>query len=1223
MSNDPYFGIPIPKTVSKESSSSDVISTTMHSDAPISEQLSKWTKDHPLQNIIGDPYRPVSTRLQLHEQALFCYYDAFLTSVKPKTYKDELTQSYWIKAMQKELHEFECLEVWELVPHPDKVTVITLKWIYKKEGIDFEESFAPVARLEAVQIFLAFAAHMNMIVYKMDVKTAFLNGILREEVYISQPDGLVDPNLFPPLDNPELTIQRRSRVDPTLLNNFEMATEGNGDPPVPDLRTMEELCQPTLNGRGGPIAPIAIQATNFGLKNDTIQQVQNSCQFHGLSGDDANKNLDKFLHVTQSIKVNRVTDDALRLYLFPHSLTHYATTWFDCLPRNSINIFEQMAKMFLRKYFPPSMVAKLRKEITNFCQRLHESLFEAWEHYKLSIYRCPNHNMLPVTQIDNFYNVLTLRHRDTINAAARGTFMKRHPEECYDLIKNMTAHHNDWDTLAQRSESSSSVTSSNPEIVALKAEMAKINKNLMKVLQINQQVKAVTPSYETCGGPHSYNDCPATNLKETMNTASSSGSGTLPSNTITNPNEDLKGITTQSGNAYQGPKIPTTSSSPSKVVEHETETETPILNSEPVVAPVSTPKPNQKPSIPYPSRLHDQKLRDKANDQKEKFFQIFKDLDFNISFVDALILMPKFGPTIKSLLTNKEKLFELARTPLHEHCSAVLLKKLPEILGDPGKPVNFSTNRCRQRCLRKSGKVPFPADFVVVDFDADPRVPLILGRSFLKTGRALIDVYDGELTLRVNNETVTFNLDQTLRYSANYNDMTTNRIDVIDMACEEYSQEVLGFFDVITSGNPTPYYDPFISTSSPTLTPFGDSDFLLKEVNAFAALEDDPTSQEVDHSYYDTEGDILLLEAFLNADPSLTPPNQGMYLPQVRKELKIYEGKNDKSLIDEPPEVELKDLPPHLEYTFFGGGSAPKKGQSKNPRGDKKEWILLLQEFKFKVIDTKGAENVAADHLSRLENPHQNVLDLKEINETFPLKTLNMVSIRDDSSTSWFADFANYHARNFIVKGMSSQQKNKFFKDVKHYFWDDPFFIKICADQVIRRCVHGQEAIDILKACHNEPTRGHHGPNYTAKNVFDSEFYWPTIYHDAHDLVKSCDAYQRQGKISQRDEMPQNSIQVYKIFDVWGIDFMGPFPSSRGSKFRTPRAIISNCGIHFCNDQFVKVMLKYDVTYRLATAYRPQTSGQVEVSNHGLKRILERTVGENRASWSDKLDDAL
>nr|GEX71435.1 reverse transcriptase domain-containing protein [Tanacetum cinerariifolium] len=175
-------------------------------------------------------------------------------------------------------------------------------------------------------------------------------------------------NLFPPLNNPKLTIRRRSRVDPTILNDFEMSIEGNGDPPVLDLWTMEELCQPSLNGRGRPIAPIAIQAMNFGLKNDMIQQVQNSCQFYGLPGDDANKHLDRFLHVTQSIKVNRVTDDALRLYLFPHSLTHHAIAWFDYLPRNYINTFEKMAKMFLGKYFPPSMVTKLRNKITNIRQ---------------------------------------------------------------------------------------------------------------------------------------------------------------------------------------------------------------------------------------------------------------------------------------------------------------------------------------------------------------------------------------------------------------------------------------------------------------------------------------------------------------------------------------------------------------------------------------------------------------------------------------------------------------------------------------------------------------------------------------------------------------------------------------------------------------------------------------------------------------------------------------
>nr|GEX46005.1 reverse transcriptase domain-containing protein [Tanacetum cinerariifolium] len=213
-------------------------------------------------------------------------------------------------------------------------------------------------------------------------------------------------------------------------------------------------------------------------------------------------------------------------------------------------------------------------------------------------------------------------------------------------------------------------------------------------------------------------------------------------------------------------------------------------------------------------------------------------------------------------------------------------------------------------------------------------------------------------------------------------------------------------------------------------------------------------------------------------------------------------------------------------------------------------WVSLLQEFDFNVLDTKGAENLAADHLSRLEKPYENVLNPKEINETFPLEMLSTITFRGDSSAPWFADFANYHAGNFVVKGMSSQQKkNKFFKDVKHYFWDDPFLFKICADQVIRRYVHGKEDLDIIEACHNGPTGGHHGANLTAKTVFDSGFFWPTIYKDAHELVKNCYSCPRQGQISQRDEMPQHSIQICEIFDVWGIDFMGPFPSSRGNKY--------------------------------------------------------------------------
>nr|GEY79675.1 reverse transcriptase domain-containing protein [Tanacetum cinerariifolium]GEY79676.1 reverse transcriptase domain-containing protein [Tanacetum cinerariifolium] len=829
---------------------------------------------------------------------------------------------------------------------------------------------------------------------------------------------------------------------------------------------------------------------------------------------------------------------------------------------------------------------------------------------------------------------------------------------------------------------------------------------------------------------------------------------------------------------------PTNNGSTEDVQPQVVQSESLVLTSEPVTSPISepviasvrAPKPNPKYLIQYPSRRNDKRNREKANNQIEKFYQIFNDMSFEISFADALILMPKFASTLKALIRNKEKLSEMDRTLLNEHCSAVLLKKLPEKLGDPGKfliPCDFPgmaeclaltdlgtsinlmpfsvwkrlslpdlTPTCMTLELAdhlisrpvgvaedvyvKVGSFHFSADFVVVYFDADPRVPLILGRSFFKTGRALIDVFEGELTLHVEKEAITFNLDQTSRYSANYSDMTAKRIDVIDMACEEYSHEVLGFL----------------------------IDFRLEEIDAFLAIEDDPTSLEFYQPYLDPKGDILLLNAFLNDDPSLPPPNQGNHLPEVRKKLKICEAKSDKSSIDEPPEVELKDLPPRLEYAFLEGDDKLPVIIAKDLSVEKKtalitvlkshkklwkcmddfsvfknsfqsclshlermlkrcedtnlclnwekshfmvkegivlgrkiskqrievnkakvdvitklphrttvkgirsilghagfyrrfikdfskiakpmtrllekdtpfifsqecvdafqtlkrkltqapiliasDWDMPFElmcdasdfaigaEFTFKVIDIKGAENLAADHLSRLENPHQNVLDPKEINESFPLETLNLVSTRGNQSTPWFSDFSNYHAGNFVVNGMSSQQKSKFFKDVKHYFWDDPFMFKICADQVIRRCVSGQEAVEILKACHYGPTQPKRGNKYILV-VVDYLSKWV-----------------------EAKALPTNDARV-----------VCKFLKNLFARFETPRAIISYRGTHFCNDQFAKVMQKFNVTYRLATPYHPQTSGQVEVSNRGLKRILERAVGENRASWSDKLDDAL
>nr|GEV30450.1 reverse transcriptase domain-containing protein [Tanacetum cinerariifolium] len=365
-----------------------------------------------------------------------------------------------------------------------------------------------------------------------------------------------------------------------------------------------------------------------------------------------------------------------------------------------------------------------------------------------------------------------------------------------------------------------------------------------------------------------------------------------------------------------------------------------------------------------------------------------------------------------------------------------------------------------------------------------------------RTDRALIDVYEEEITLRVNEEAIIFNLYQSTRYFSTYDDMLVNRIDVIDVAREEYAPKMLSFSNKFSGGNPFSTSEPIISDFFPFLTLFKGSDFILEDIKVY--LKDESISPKIDHADCDLEGDICLIEKLLNDDP--------FQLPLI--DLKQGEVIKAKFSIEEPSDLELKDLPSHLKYAYLEGVD------------------------KLHVIIAKDLKDDVKEALLKVLKAHKRAIAWK-------------------------------------------------ITDIK--------------DQIIRRYVNGQEANDILKACHEGPTGGHHGANFTAKKVFDVGFFWPTIYRDAHNLVKSCDSCQRQG-----------------------IDFMGPFSDSRGN-----RAIISDRGTYFCNDKFANVMSKYGVTYRLATAYHPQTSGQVEISNRGLKRILERTVRENRASWSEKLEDDL
>ncbi|GJX36657.1 reverse transcriptase domain-containing protein [Tanacetum coccineum] len=466
-----------------------------------------------------------------------------------------------------------------------------------------------------------------------------------------------------------------------------------------------------------------------------------------------------------------------------------------------------------------------------------------------------------------------------------------------------------------------------------------------------------------------------------------SGSVTLPSNTIANSRGESKAITTRSGVTYTPvPPIPPplyNENEPKYVVEKETEVTTdtvqprtediqpPVVQSyvqidEPVVAL------KLKPTLPYPSRMNKQKTKEKDDILSSKFVEILKNLHFELSLADALLFIPKFASIFKSILNNKEKLYDLTKTTVNENCSAVILKKLLEKLGDPKRFLILCDFSELVDC-KSLADLGVSINLMPLSVWEKLSLPSFTPtRIILELADSTISTPSGSLNPRktIPKDGYSYNACESI-----------NQIDVIDLACEEYSQEVLDFSNVVTSGNPTPRYDPIVSNSSPTLTPFGDSDFLLfEEVDAFLALPDDPTSPEVDESYFDPKGDILILEALLNSDPS-PPSNQGNYLPEIRKELKVIEPK-DKSSIDEPPEVELKDLPPHLEYEFLEDNNKLPVIIAKDLNNDEKTALIkILMEEDYKP---------AVQHQRRVNPKIHNVIK-KEVEKLLDARLIFLI----------------------------------------------------------------------------------------------------------------------------------------------------------------------------------------------------------------------------------------
>nr|GEV58369.1 reverse transcriptase domain-containing protein [Tanacetum cinerariifolium] len=779
-----------------------------------------------------------------------------------------------------------------------------------------------------------------------------------------------------------------------------------------DNRTMEELLQAPTEGYGEAIVILEINADHFEIKTNLLQSVQAN-PYHGFERENPHTHINNFKRITLTLKFRDVPNDVIKLMMFPYSLEGAARVWYDKEPPNSILTWEDLVNKFMNQFFPPSKTTHLKNKISCFTQRFKETFGEACERFKEMIRSCPHHGFIKLAQIDTFYNGLNDNDQDSLNAAAGGNLLSKTTREALQIIENKSKvcySINKLNVSRMNTTSRENTSKTDDRIDKLADQISTLVDIFAKKVVTPARVKAVEESCVTCGGPHAYYNCDATNSNQPSVCAA---------------------------------------------------TEPDVLKTLP------------KPNIPYPSRLNDQKKR---------------------------LSLPELTPTWMTLELSDRSI---------------------------ARPKGVTKD-----IFVKVGKFHFLTNFVVVDFEADPRVPIILGRSFLRTDRALIDVYGEEITLRVKDEAVTFNLNQTTRYSSTSDD----------------------FNHTLTS-------KPILFDSSPSLTPFEGSDFILKEIEAY--LKDESISLKIDHADCDPEGDICLIEKLLNNDPFQLPP-------VAHKQGEVVKVK---SSIEEPQELELKDLPSHLEYVYlevedfqevlyfcilwsgymilrdlplhrsssfelfkvksrwgllllswvriiglshlvvinicrqkamklckmfqsaygvhkcrmipqlviilegdmctsekemvvvvyafekfqpnlvlsksivYTNHSALKYLLSKQDAKPRLiRWVLLVQEFDIIICDKKETENLAADHLSRLENPHKDVFENKDINENFPLETLSKIS---SGSTPWFVDFANFHARNFIVKGMSSHQKKKFFKDVKHYFWDDPYLFRICADQII------------------------------------------------------------------------------------------------------------------------------------------------------------------------------
>nr|GEW49852.1 hypothetical protein [Tanacetum cinerariifolium] len=677
--------------------------------------------------------------------------------------------------------------------------------------------------------------------------------------------GESSPN--PNSSNPKRRNRRRLK-QPFILEESPVDT-------MADQRTMAELLRAPTEGYTEAIVVPPILAEQFELKHSLINMMT-SDQFFRLKKDN------------------------------PHD--HIPRRWLEKEPPRSILTWEDLVSKFINKFFHPSRTTNLRNEIYNFQQRFDESFHEAWDRYKDLLRAFPHYGFTELHQLDTFYNALNPTDQDSLNSATGGNLLERRTQDVLTIIEKKSK-------IAKRSHAV------NQQISVVTTAMTAILKQF-QATPPPASVKAVEEICVTCGGTHPYYQCLAAdgntflelqdniqgyvsaavvnynqasmsnqtnelkNMMDSffqMNTASTSSLGPLPRNTIFNSKGELKAITTRSGIVLDGPSVPM----PPPFInpeegEHVEETltdseldEFTIKVPPPLVQKLKPPSQRNyvmhqrdplHPNIPYPSRMHKQKQKEKFEVQIHKFWQMFKQLHINITLADALILIPKYQKMLKALISNKEKLLKLANTPLNENCSVVILKKLPEKLRDPLIPCGFTNQTiCTPTGIARDvfvpvGKFTFPVDFVIFDYESVPRVLLILGRPFLRTARGLIDVHREEMILRDGDERLTLNMrHDTSSYSNQPQKESINMISIFNDSCEDFLEDLETLFLVLPKISLPHNVNP-LSGSTTSSSP----NHLLEEFADELALITFPSRN--DDLSFDIESDLKEIEYLLNHD---------------------------------------------------------------------------------------------------------------------------------------------------------------------------------------------------------------------------------------------------------------------------------------------------------------------------------------------------------------------